>query len=181
MRWFIPNGIATPAYAPAGRVSVVAGVDGLPGHVINGIYTDGDWQKTAQGFYLLNDRQDANDCLRLHLPPNTVEIEHQGRTWCVAHLLTRRASGWESALPRIYTPDGWADPYHAAPAQQRLRAIMQAAQDGTPPPENAIAEIIGLMVEMTYHLSLTELAHARWMDEELAAKWIEAATGAENG
>ena len=142
MRWFIPDGVAIPEHCPSGSLSVVTGCDGLPGRVINGIYSPGDWQKTAAGFFVWCDRDNAGDVLRLHQPPAVVEILHDGKPWSIPHLLTKQSDGFVSAVPRIYTPHGWQDPAHLAPVQNALRQILTANKRGEVIPDETIIHLV---------------------------------------
>lgn len=176
MRWFVPQGTPKPSHIPNGAVRVTAGVDDLPGMSYGGVYDPaGAYRDSGQGWYVWCDRHGPDDCLRLHAP-DAQPITYQGRTWMVPMLLRRVADSWQSAAPRILGPDGWQDPWRLADTQHTLRTALLATSSGSPPDDDAIADLVAEIMQHTYHLSRSEWALSGWLDERLAGMIIEAAS-----
>ena len=182
MRWFIPHGITAPSHLPPGRISVAAGIDGQPGHAVNGAYIAADWQQAPDGWYYLDDRGNAADAMRLRGVPPGSAIEVAGRPWLVPHLLQPVAGGWQSALPRLFDGQTYIDPPEHAEIQSELRSYLHQAESGQAIDEPALAHLAAQILGIAYHISPVELIGLGWWREDLVGAVILAAVrGADDG
>lgn len=179
MRWFLPERFADrPAHLPpiesTGAVSVIAGPDGKPGRMLNGIYTAGEpgWvQVGKRGWWINPIGSSPRHLLRLDARDGTEIDGPDGQRWLIPHLFRPAAGGLLWFGEQRLGPTGWAvppppEPWHHLGLKLR-KPIIGGVEVWERLGEDAVTDLALLLICSNYHLLPSELIAAKWLTRKM--------------
>lgn len=189
-RWYVPAGADASAHFarfPCSRLLDGVGPDEAGGGLVYGgsfVVGESGWQKTTGGWWVNFSGVLPQNIMRMDLSPRVREwapvLGHDFNHWWSLPVLLRPVCGEDgapryfvSALDRIWSNDGWADPVDLAALQNRIRNVAQNVC-GENIDEKQLIDLVCDLIKMGHNIESCELVASGFISFDFALRVIVA-------